>query len=184
MIIPELALPLSSHPTLGLHHLLGLVGSTLVTLIGIKVLQVGAGVLRSHLVVISNRMAMLGHARALIFISTVARGSRVSHAKFGVLPWPTHHWQRIPSRWPHELLFPTLVQIVESTVDLCSGVSTTGRLCPATVRGCQLGRPDSFADHVIDWEKSRYCSTPSYIPSICMSNAESSSRGIAELVPE
>lgn len=60
VIVPKLPLPLGSHTTLGLHHLVGFVRSTLMPLVGVEVLEVGARV-GMHGFAVANRVSMLGH---------------------------------------------------------------------------------------------------------------------------
>lgn len=84
MIVAKLALPLSRHPPLGLHHLLRLVGAArgLVSLGGVEILEVrrrGAGP-----AIKLDRLRALGAAR-----STRVCGASVSADGAGM--WPSRH---------------------------------------------------------------------------------------------
>ena len=64
MIVAKLALPLSRHPPLGLHHLLRLVGAArgLVSLGGIEILEIRRGGARPAIIL--DRLRALGPARS------------------------------------------------------------------------------------------------------------------------
>lgn len=84
MIVAKLALPLSCHPPLGLHHLLRLVGAArgLVSLGGVEILEVRRRGARPAIEL--DRLRALGAARA-----TRVCGARVSMDGAGM--WPSRH---------------------------------------------------------------------------------------------
>jgi hypothetical protein len=125
MIVAEFPLTLCCHPTLRLHHLFHLVGTTLEPLGSIEPLGIAR---RGHSVAIelADRMVSLGattRARVCQRDKSETRSGChpcPQHTVVGVGP-AHHHGHRIPPRSIPQL--PALDEIVDRTIDLCKKIS-------------------------------------------------------------
>ena len=121
VVVAQLAFALGCHATLGLHHLLGLIGTRLVTLVCIVILEIGGG-MRALIILIGHRVVTGRHGSRSAWVCWLVSSCRGLAVERRTKVWEGARAAR------HGVGFATtataehlaaLDQVVDGTVDLC-----------------------------------------------------------------